>query len=287
MDALTKWNAKRLNQLSDEERCNFAPLEAVVETLEAPAPRLGELIQKLKIARAVEQSAVAILITDVRGTIDYINPKFSELTGYAAEELLGRNPRVLKSGQMEPTTYRELWDSVRSGREWRGELHNKKKSGETYWEFASISPVADAAGGVTHFVAFKEDITQRKQVEAAREKLIRELQESLADTKPAGAMLIICSWCNKIRDLKGKWKGLEIFSEIKFTVQFSHGICPGCRNSHFPAIPGGAAHSAPNGASAPQPGAQVIAFDEPARTGTEFQVNEVRSVPVKHWGINE
>jgi nitrogen fixation negative regulator NifL len=116
-----------------------------------------------KLSRAVEQSPVSIVITDQAGNIEYVNPKFTEVTGYSFEEVSGKNPRILKSGEMPPAAYRRLWETITAGREWRGEFHNRKKGGELFWESASISPIFDAAGHVTHFLAVKEDITEHKR----------------------------------------------------------------------------------------------------------------------------
>jgi PAS domain S-box-containing protein len=157
----------------------------------AEARRLGNELaerkqreeQLRKLSRAVEQSPASIVITDRRGRIEYVNPKFCQVTGYTAEEARGQNPRLLKSGEMTPEGYRELWETILGGREWHGEFHNKKKDGELYREFASISPIVDDAGQITHFVAVKEDITQRKRVEAelARE---RDLLATLLENTP-------------------------------------------------------------------------------------------------------
>ncbi|MFA6286480.1 MAG: PAS domain S-box protein [Opitutaceae bacterium] len=126
-----------------------------------------------KLSRAVEQSPVSIVITDINGAIEYVNPKFCAVTGYSFEDVRGRNPRVLKSGEMPSEAYRQLWATITAGEEWRGEFHNKKKNGELFWESASISPIRDDLGGITHFVAVKEDITGRKKSEAA----LREAEE--------------------------------------------------------------------------------------------------------------
>jgi two-component system cell cycle sensor histidine kinase/response regulator CckA len=115
--------------------------------------------------RAVEQSPSSIVITDAKGTIEYVNPKFTEVTGYTFEEAKGQNPRILKSGYTAAEEYAKLWETILSGKEWRGEFYNKKKNGEQFWEFASISPVRDSSGTITHFLAVKEDITQRKLLE--------------------------------------------------------------------------------------------------------------------------
>jgi phosphoserine phosphatase RsbU/P len=116
-------------------------------------------------AMAVEQSPATVVITDKDGSIEYVNPKFTRLTGYSFNEALNNNPRILKSGLQPLEFYRELWQTITSGREWRGDFHNIKKNGEEYWESASISPIKNEKGEITHFVAVKEDITERKKAE--------------------------------------------------------------------------------------------------------------------------
>ena len=120
-----------------------------------------------QLSRAVEQSPASIVITALDGRIEYVNPQFCKTTGYSAEEVIGKNPRILKSGHTSPEEYKELWDTITSGGEWRGEFHNRKKNGELYWESASISPIVDENGNITHYLAVKEDITARKQMENA------------------------------------------------------------------------------------------------------------------------
>ena len=122
------------------------------------------------LARAVEQCPVSILITDREGKIEFVNPKFTRVTGYTAEEVLGRNPSLLKSGDMPAESYRRLWDTVLAGDEWRGEFHNRRKDGTLFWEIASISPVRGPDGSITHLIAVKEDVTEKRLTEA---KLLR------------------------------------------------------------------------------------------------------------------
>ncbi len=122
-----------------------------------------------KLSRAVEQSPASIVITNTEGAIEYVNPRFVQLTGYAFDNVIGKNPRVLKSGHTAPHEYQSLWRTIKAGEEWRGEFLNKKKNGELFWESALISPVLDESGQIKHFVAIKEEITERKQRE-------RELQ---------------------------------------------------------------------------------------------------------------
>ena len=121
--------------------------------------------QVRKLSRAVDQSPVSIVITDPAGLIEYVNPKFTKVTGYEPQDVLGQNPRVLKGGHTSDEDYRRLWETIAQGHEWRGEFHNRKKNGELYWESASISPILDADGRTTHFLAVKEDITERKRLE--------------------------------------------------------------------------------------------------------------------------
>jgi PAS domain S-box-containing protein len=184
--------------------------------------------------QAVEQSPATIVITNKTGEIEYVNPKFSELSGYSREEVLGKNPRILKSGEMSSDSYRQMWETICSGRDWRGEFHNRKKSGEFYWEAAAISAVRNSDGEITHFLAVKEDITQRKSYEAEREKLIRELQEALSKVKTLSGLLPICASCKKIRDDKGYWSQLEAYLGAHADVLITHGICPDCMQRLYP-----------------------------------------------------
>ncbi|MEO5327122.1 MAG: PAS domain S-box protein [Magnetococcus sp. THC-1_WYH] len=115
-----------------------------------------------KLTRAVEQSPVSVVITDLENRIEYVNPRFCQVTGYTAAEVIGKNPRILKSDFMSPEEYRIMWETLREGNEWCGEFHNLRKNGEPFWEFAFISTIRDPDGNPTHYLAVKEDITQRK-----------------------------------------------------------------------------------------------------------------------------
>jgi nitrogen fixation negative regulator NifL len=141
--------------------------------------------QLRQLSRAVEQSPVSILITDTSGLIEYVNPKFTQVTGYVLDELQGLTPRILKSGTTSEADYKILWDTISRGREWRGELRNRRKNGELFWERASISPITDDTGRITHYLGVKEDITEYKRVEAE----LRENEEgfrTLVENAPAG-----------------------------------------------------------------------------------------------------
>jgi PAS domain S-box-containing protein len=116
----------------------------------------------LKLTRAVEQSPVSIVITNLNGDIEYANPKACETTGYELHELIGQNPRVLKSGETKSNEYNKLWNSLTSGNQWQGIFHNKRKNGELYWESSTISPIIDPNGKTTHYLAIKVDITEQK-----------------------------------------------------------------------------------------------------------------------------
>ncbi len=127
-----------------------------------------EKIKKLSLA--VEQSPAAVFITDSEGVIEYVNHKFSSLTGYSGEEAVGKTPRILNSGHYNKEFYIEMWRIIKSGGEWRGEFRNKKKDGSLYWESASITPIVADNGVITHFIALKEDISVRKTIEEELKK---------------------------------------------------------------------------------------------------------------------
>ena len=117
-----------------------------------------------QLSSAVENSPATIVITDNLGQIEYVNPKFTEISGYLPEEAIGQNPRILNSGNQPKELYSELWDTILSGREWRGDFCNRKKNGDLHWEHASISPIRDGQGNITHFVAIKEDVTEERRI---------------------------------------------------------------------------------------------------------------------------
>ncbi len=139
---------------------------AVVTFLDI-SERLQANEKLLKLSRAVDNSPASVVITDVNGTIEHVNRGFLEVTGYTEEEVLGQNSRILKSQVHPAEFYEKLWITILSGKVWQGELCNRKKNGEIYLEQASISPILNENGVITHFVAVKEDITQRKQTELA------------------------------------------------------------------------------------------------------------------------
>lgn len=118
----------------------------------------------LKLSSAVEQSPASIIITDIQGNIEYANPKVTETTGYQFSELKGKNPRIFGAGEKSPADYKLLWDTISSGKEWHGEFHNKKKNGEFYWESASISAIKNNVGEILHYLAVKEDITEKQKM---------------------------------------------------------------------------------------------------------------------------
>ncbi len=136
--------------------------------------------QLRKLSQAVEQSASSVLITNARGKIEYANPRFTQLTGYTAQEVIGKDPSILKSGKTSPEEYKKLWDTIGSGDEWLGEFHNRRKNGELYWVSASISPIKNSDGVITHFLGIEEDITERKQLE--EERRVRYRQEHILST---------------------------------------------------------------------------------------------------------
>jgi polar amino acid transport system substrate-binding protein len=140
-----------------------------------------------KLSQATENSPASVVITNKDGIIEYVNPTFSEVTGYTPGETIGQNPSVLKSGNLPRSYYKDLWETILSGKIWRGEFKNKRKNGEEFWESASISPIKNESGEITHFVAVKEDITERRWAEQEikyREKQLR----TILDNSPVGVL---------------------------------------------------------------------------------------------------
>ena len=148
----------------------------------APAPSAGPGLPAQ--LAALEAAANGIVITDRQGRIEWVNPAFTEITGYSAEEAIGHTPRLLRSGQHEPAFYENLWRTILGGAVWRGEMVNRRKDGSTYHEEQSITPVRNANGAIGHFIAIKQDVSARKQAEAAlaaREAHFRALIENAGD----------------------------------------------------------------------------------------------------------
>lgn len=152
-----------------------ARLFATAERQAKQRKQAGEQLRKL--SQAVEQSPVSIVITDTSGRIEYVNPRFVQLTGYGLDEAIGKNPRILKTDKTNTETHRQLWETISAGKEWHGEFINRKKNGELYYESALISPIIDSNGVTTHYLAVKEDITERKLGEEKILLLQEELRE--------------------------------------------------------------------------------------------------------------
>ncbi|MBP7602797.1 MAG: PAS domain S-box protein [Spirochaetes bacterium] len=153
-DGRTFWVEVTLNrtEIAGKQR-----VIAVVRDIE-DRRRADERLSTL--SRAVEQSPVSIVITDEKGDLEFVNPAFAEVTGYAPEEVIGKNPRILKSGLMDQSVYEELWRIIAGGNNWKGEFINRKKNGDIYWEHAVISPVKNSRGDITHYVGVKDDVTE-------------------------------------------------------------------------------------------------------------------------------
>jgi PAS domain S-box-containing protein len=154
-----------LDEMGEKIASQMRSIRKLNEDLER---RVEERTAELKkLSEAIEQSPVTVMITDKKGTIEYVNPSFSEVTGYSAKEAIGQNPRILKSGSHPDSFYKDLWDTILSGKTWRGEFLNRKKSDEEYWESASVSAIKNDEDKITHFVAVKQDITEQKRTEQA------------------------------------------------------------------------------------------------------------------------
>lgn len=183
------------------------------KTLRASALRdittLRESEEMLRmLSSAVEHSSASIVITDPQGMIEYVNQAFCRLTGYTVAESLGHNPRILKVGDQPAGFYEEMWETLQRGDEWRGEFHNKRKDGTFFWEMASISSIKDSNGVISHFVAVKEDITERKQL---RDQLEQMAQFDMLTGLPNRRMLL---------DQLGQLVALSMRNNQRFALLF-------------------------------------------------------------------
>ena len=151
------------------------PAEQVHSLLLGKEPKDLEETLRLLI-KAVEQSPVSVIITDTKGIIQYVNPKFTQLMGYTPAETVGKTPRLIKGGFLSRDFYRNLWETILAGHEWHGVFHNQTKAGELVWEMASISPIRDDQGAITHFVGIKEDITELRRLQEQVEYMARHDQ---------------------------------------------------------------------------------------------------------------
>lgn len=165
--------------------------------------------QVRKLSQAIEQSASSVAITDIHGNLEYVNQRFTQTTGYSAAEVLGKNPRMLKSGKHPPEFYERLWNTIYRGDSWRGEICNRKKNGELYWEATSITPLRGSDGKISHFVAVKEEITAAKQERAVNELLHRIDQTALSGGDLNALMPIICDCLADLFLLPLVWIGMK------------------------------------------------------------------------------
>jgi PAS domain S-box-containing protein len=164
-----------LDEMGEKIASQMRSIRKLNEDLERRVEK--RTVELRKLSRATENSPDSVVVTDKNGTIEYVNPTFSDVTGFSAKEAIGQNPRILKSGNHPDSFYKDLWDTILSGKTWRGELLNRKKNAEEFWESTSISAIKNDEGEITHFVAVKQDITDRKQAEQA----IRESQAKYRD----------------------------------------------------------------------------------------------------------
>ncbi|MBF0194735.1 MAG: response regulator [Magnetococcales bacterium] len=164
------------SSFSLEEQNSY--LTAVIPILSNMVERMWLDKKMLQLHQAIENSPATVILTDIEGVIVYVNPKFCSVTGYTQDEVLGQHTRMLKSGNTDESEYKTLWQTIMDGNEWKGEFHSRKKNGDLFWESASISPIRAPDGSFDHFIAIKEDITHRKEMEEQLKSSIHVAQEA-------------------------------------------------------------------------------------------------------------
>ncbi|MEE8365247.1 MAG: EAL domain-containing protein [Gammaproteobacteria bacterium] len=195
--------------------------------------------EKIKtLFQAIEQSPLSVIITDTNASIEYVNQAFEQITGYASDDVIGKNPRLLKTGNTPKSFYKELWQAISKGKSWKGELQNQKKNGEIFWELGHFSPVVDERGTIQHYLAIKEDITKNKQQEElvtyqthfdvltelpnrflSIERLTQLLNEAQRDNKKVAVLFLDLDDFNKINDSLGHETGDKLALEVSTRLQ--------------------------------------------------------------------
>lgn len=170
--------------------------------------------QKRIMLRAVEQSNVGIQITDTEGVIQYVNPKFTQITGYSRDEVIGKTSAILKSGFNPDEDYKSLWKTISEGKDWQGEFYNRKKSGELYWDATLISPIKDIQGTITHFVAIREDVTERKNMEV---ELLTAKENAEAASRAKGEFL-----ANMSHEIRTPMNAIMGMTELALGTELKH-----------------------------------------------------------------
>lgn len=157
---VTKWFSSNYQPLYDENNSVIA-----IQIVSADITRHKKAeIEISKLSQGIEESPICVIITDKRGIIEYANKQFYKLTGYQPIDVIGKNPRILNAGTHPKSYYKKMWQTILAGKVWNGEFHNKKANGEFYWEKVIITPIKNKHNQVTHFVALKEDITEKKNL---------------------------------------------------------------------------------------------------------------------------
>lgn len=171
---------KKDKQLEQHVAAGAAKLAGISAGPHVEAHEQKQTEEQLKLLlKVVESAANALLITGADGVIQWVNPAFCEITGYAAEEVIGRTPRLLKSGRQDELFYKDLWSTIKAGRVWRGEIVNKRKDGTLYVEEMTITPVRDESGEISHYISVKQDITERKRIEKIKNEFISIVSHEL------------------------------------------------------------------------------------------------------------
>lgn len=191
-------------------------VEKVYTLMEDITQRKNDERELIKLSLVAEQSPVSIVITNTKGTIEYVNPKFTEVTGYTAEEAIDQNPRMLKGGTTPKEEYKKLWDTILSGNEWEGVFYNRKKNGEKYWEKATIRPIKNDSGEIISLLAMKEDITKQREAQEALVRSEARLREALA-TKDKFFSIIS-------HDLRSPFASIVSFSDLMADQNYTFSV---------------------------------------------------------------
>ena len=222
-----------LNQWeTDDGPLTVSALRDISERMRTEEKLHATLRELADFKAALDEHAI-LAITDPQGRITYANDKFCQISKYSRAELLGQDHRILNSGLHPKEVFRDMWATISGGKVWRGEIRNRAKDGTLYWVHATIVPFMGPDGKPAQYLAIRTEITERKQAEQDRERLIQELTTALAEVNTLSGLLPICAQCKKVRDDSGYWNQIESYISKHSSATFSHGMCPDCGVKFF------------------------------------------------------
>ena len=231
---MTMCKADERQEASRRLQDELEHLRRRVAELESQQRQEDDRIQYL--AHGMESAGDSIVMTDIHGVIKYVNPAFTKLTGYARDEVIGKKPKVLRSGLHKQEFYDKLWETILQGKVWSGLVTNRRKDASLYSIELTISPVRNTAGDVIGFIAIQSDVTPLAREADQKDRRITKLQSELHVADLLGAGFTMCVSCKQVREEQQEWKEIDHYLIDRFCARISHGFCDSCARDLYPEI---------------------------------------------------